>query len=1008
MVLPIEPITFFNETHRQYDLKNHYMLRDAVQNGNKALVQLLIDSGAPVNLKTPYPVHTPLHLAVISRSPEMVKILLDKGANISAECYEGDTPLTMAARMENTSIVDLILTYDVRNYQNHHKFSHLHVACMRNRISLVKKLLLMNQGEIINEAVREDSLFYSGYTPLHCAVLFGCIEVVEFLLHSGADITIKDAKGMTPLHLANSLRNEQIIDLILAAHKYVFSNPANSQGLTHYHIACTRDDPAIVEHFLKMAEPIHSRVKAPWEGWGAIHFATYYECPSVIKLLLNRPTLFRDQQFLLLMKCAFLTRKELIYDLILMNENDGFTDCLKYRKISWPLRLARCDDVTECIVKLISEGSMNHTDDFLLATWNGFTSLDLAVRCKSFAAVKYLLDRGANVMVQDAYGKTPIHIAFESKSGEIFSLLLGKLVNLSPNAIDVVGLSLLHMLCTTSKSEIIHTLLANGADVNAQVSFGSPFWAGFTPLHFAVKHHQLGVINLLLNSGADVSLKNGLDQSPFDMIIDELNVDEHAAPSKNVLAKMLLSIHSAQCISNNTFKYQKLSLTHIFSIMCHINSQELLTHLSLHPDEIHQIVQLPGYRELDKSTSLHLAMRFGHFKQAKLILSNGANPNLMNEDRETPLECAFSHQPLHDDSIIECENLFFYTSVRFTAEFKPTHFHIACALGFLTVIKYVFNDVADKQLKMKLINCLNDANQTPLHVLLLQGHRNAPTKEILQFFLDYGADINARDYQLQTPLHYAQTLDPDLILFLINNGADVNARNIFRQTPLRKFCEDILKEKYLQSKDLNFYHRQITTLLESGSDINIVDYTGKSCLYFLRDCKSFNLPRWQNIAITLLKHVAKLQVLGSRLIKMNEYFCNNVPQTISNSFDKVSFVKKCEEEIELMASIKFDTHTTLRDLLSKSLDEIIRLCKNYDTQCLVTTFHSSTKYPLYGYLLKLQIKNAGRRHLLLESSRKSLFALVRKSLPTSCIDEIIHYLSNSDLKNVMSSVGTLT
>ncbi|KAJ8669925.1 hypothetical protein QAD02_001184 [Eretmocerus hayati] len=979
------------------------MLRDAIRSGNKALVQLLIESGAPVNLKTPHPVHTPLHLAVISRNCEFVEILLDKGANISAECYEGDSPLTMAARMENTSVIDLILSYDVKNYQNRDKFSHLHVACMRNSLNLVKKLLQLNQGEHINEAIKEDSLFYSGYTPLHCAVLFGCIEVVEFLLHCGADITIKDAKGMTALHLADHLRNEAIIDLILAAHIYVFSNPANSQGLTHYHIACTRDNPSIVEHFVKMADPVYCQVKLPWEGWGALHFAMYYECLNVIKLLMETPASLRNQQYLLLLKCAFLTKKESIYA-ILTNEHFSFTHYLKYKRLSWPLRVARCENVTECFAKLRSEGNMNDTDDFLSATWNGLPSLALAVRCKSVAAVKYLLDHDANVVMQDTLGKTPIHIAFESKSTEIFTLLLEKFENVPGNAVDDVGFSLLHILCTTNKCKVIQYLITNGADVNAQVTFGSPFWSGFTALHFAVKYHQLEVITLLLEYGGNVSLKNGLDKSPFDMIIDELNVDEHATSSKNVLAKMLLSIHSAPSTADGSLKYQKFPSTHILSIICQLNSGELLTHLSLHPDEINGIVQLPEFQEFNKSTPLHLSMRFGHFQQAKLLLSNGANPNLINNDRETPLECAFSHHPPHDDSIAECENLFFYTCVKFTREFKPTHFHIACALGFLSVIRFVLNDVADRQLKKKFINCLNDANQTPLHVLLLQGHRNAPTKEIVQSFLDNGADINARDYQLQTPLHYAQTLDPDLLLLLIKNGADVNARNIFQETPLRKFCIAIFTEKHLQQQNSSWFCKQITILLEHGSDINIVDYTGRSCLNFFRDCKALHEQRWKEIVVLFLKQFTKLHCLGLHSSPINIYLCQNIPQSSSDSFDRVSFARQCAEEKNSMASVKLDNHSTLFDVLLKTPERMVYYCNNHDLESITSNSDLRTKYPIYGYLLKLQMERGKSRCSLLEPSRKSLVALLGRSLPALCIEEIIHHLSDFDLRNIILAV----
>lgn len=55
----------------------------------------------------------------------------------------------------------------------------------------------------------------------------------------------------------------------------------------------------------------------------------------------------------------------------------------------------------------------------------------------------------------------------------------------------------------------------------------------------------------------------------------------------------------------------------------------------------------------------------------------------------------------------------------------------------------------------------------------------------IQFAIDEGADVDARDHWKCTPLHEAASKrNVEAVRFLIKKGADVNARNKFNNTPL--------------------------------------------------------------------------------------------------------------------------------------------------------------------------------------------------------------------------------
>lgn len=159
--------------------------------------------------------------------------------------------------------IDLMLDmYDVENIcpTENEQIIHFGIACTRNKVKLVEAFL--DHGMNVNICM-DFSKDYRNVTPLHLAVLYQSVGMVKLLLNYGADFSLKDTDQSTPLHFAynyatDTEQNYKIIHLILSAHAAKFSNPANNENVSHFHIACLKSDSMIVKNFLNNGVDINS------------------------------------------------------------------------------------------------------------------------------------------------------------------------------------------------------------------------------------------------------------------------------------------------------------------------------------------------------------------------------------------------------------------------------------------------------------------------------------------------------------------------------------------------------------------------------------------------------------------------------------------------------------------------------------------------------------------------------------------------------------------------------
>ncbi len=159
-------------------------ISDAAQKGDVAAVQALLKQNADVNASQGDG-NTALHWAAYREDAEMVRVLLQAGANVKARTRLGGmTPLHLAATGGNAPIIDLLLKAGAEsNHANGNGTTPLMLAASSGRADAVK--LLLDRGADPN--ARDIT---NGQTPVMFAAALNRAPVIQMLAERGASLTV--------------------------------------------------------------------------------------------------------------------------------------------------------------------------------------------------------------------------------------------------------------------------------------------------------------------------------------------------------------------------------------------------------------------------------------------------------------------------------------------------------------------------------------------------------------------------------------------------------------------------------------------------------------------------------------------------------------------------------------------------------------------------------------------------------------------------------------------------
>lgn len=150
---------------------------------------------------------SPLMVAAKAGHLDIVKFLLDGGAQVNVCNYHGLTPLIMALQCGHHEIAKLLLQHGADpNVLNMDGISALMHAVEKGYPDLV--LLLLEAGadsNIVNQ---------NGFSPLMVAATKGCLSLVQILLDYGALINLKSKNADTAIDLACKQEQLDVVSLL--------------------------------------------------------------------------------------------------------------------------------------------------------------------------------------------------------------------------------------------------------------------------------------------------------------------------------------------------------------------------------------------------------------------------------------------------------------------------------------------------------------------------------------------------------------------------------------------------------------------------------------------------------------------------------------------------------------------------------------------------------------------------------------------------------------------------
>jgi len=463
-------------------------LQGAVRSGKIELVKILLEAGANVNAPAatgPYGGKTALQEAASRGSIQLVQLLLAEGADLNAPATSnrstGRTALQAATESGYVDIVQILL--DRGADVNAPGYPALSLAiCVRldQRMRLVT--ILLDAGA---DVTAEPSALVS-------AAGIGDINLTELLLNEGAGVNGVHVRSAYEIAMLQG--HTQVAAILLNAGAD-FSTSKSDDANKPLSEAVVKNDIWRINMLLSggaKINEVYPGAVGPDETWvtNALPIAANMGNVRMVQFLLDNGAVVDASSMDL--------RSE--GDDRLIDETEYEEDALGRTALLSAVRYGR----DELITLLLNAGANVNARP---QPCGGWTALQAAAKRGSIELVRILLEAGAEVNAPAHFdlGRSALQAAAIQGHIELVRHFLNLGADVNAPAAESRGVTALQGAAIGGQLGIALTLLKAGADPNAQPSK----FDGRTALEGAAEHGRLDMVQLLLNAGADIGGRDG-------------------------------------------------------------------------------------------------------------------------------------------------------------------------------------------------------------------------------------------------------------------------------------------------------------------------------------------------------------------------------------------------------------------------------------------------------------------------------------------------------------------
>ncbi|XP_006120377.2 ankyrin repeat domain-containing protein 16 isoform X2 [Pelodiscus sinensis] len=254
-------------------------LHEAASMGHRDCVLYLLDKGARIDClkKADW---TPLMMACTRKNVEVIKELIQRGANPLLRNKDGWNSFHIASREGDPQIIQYLLTMSPSSWKTESKIKRtpLHTAAMHGCFDVVKALLERCQYE-------PDSRDKCGVTPFMDAVQNGHIDIARLLLEKHkACCTAVDAVGAQPLHRAAVTAQDAAIRFLVCDLGVDVNERATPTQLTALHYAAKEGHTRTIQTLLSLGADLQA---TEGRSRSALHMACAGQHAACVGILLQ-------------------------------------------------------------------------------------------------------------------------------------------------------------------------------------------------------------------------------------------------------------------------------------------------------------------------------------------------------------------------------------------------------------------------------------------------------------------------------------------------------------------------------------------------------------------------------------------------------------------------------------------------------------------------------------------------------------------------------------------------